>query len=552
MHMSDAVLSGGVRRSATICLFSPDDNEMLNAKTGSWLQENPQRARSNNSVLLNKKEITREHFSKIMESVKGFGEPGFVFTEDNEIMYNPCVEIGMYPQIDGISGFQGCNLCEINGGACSDEETFYAACKAAAIIGTLQAGYTDFRYVDEISKRIFEREALLGCSITGFMSNPDILLDPEIQRKGAKIIVEINEIVAKLIGINPAARTTCVKPSGNASVLLQTASGIHGEEAPMYFRNIQVNKDEDLGKFVFEHVPEMVEDSVWSSSNTDWVISFPIRTNNKSLFKEDLYGTELLEYVKLTQQNWVEAGTVVERCTIPSVRHNVSNTIVVDNWQRVEDYIFENRQWFAGISLLPMTGANDYAQAPFTAVYEPSDIIDKYGDAALFASGLIVDGLAAFNDNLWKACDTVLGYGEKLEYSEEEVKTIINNTKSSVIWGNLGFKNGTLVTLTNLDIKPEVEEYKRYLDSKLPSTIHNYVLKKDWIRRAKQFADRYFPNKKEMTYCLKDVYNYHKWVEIEREIHKLDFTKFNQKPQYVDIDSTGAIACSGVSCEITF
>lgn len=552
MHMSDAVLSGGVRRSATICLFSPTDNEMLNAKTGDWLEKNPQRARSNNSVLLKKDEISKEDFSKIMESVKQFGEPGFVFTEDLEIMYNPCVEIGMYPQMDGVSGFQGCNLCEINGGACETEELFYEACEAAAIIGTLQAGYTDFRYVDEISKKIFDREALLGCSITGFMSNPDILLNPEIQRKGAEIIKLTNEIVANLIGINPAARSTCVKPSGNASVLLETASGIHGEDAPMYFRNVQVNMDEDLGKFIKENAPKMVEDSVWSASGTDWVVSFPIRTNNKSIFKEDLYGTELLEYVKLTQQNWVEAGTVVERCAVPTVRHNVSNTIVVDNWDRVENYIYENRKWFAGISLLPMTGANDYAQAPFTAVHEAADLIDMYGDAMIFASGLIVDGLNAFNNNLWKACDTVLGFGEKLDYSEEEVEAIISATSPEELWSNLGFKNGTLATLTSIGIKPEVEEYKRYMDSKLPNTVHNYVMKKDWIRRAKQFAKRYFSSVKEMTYCLKDVNNYHRWIEIERELPDLDFSKFNQKPEYVDIDTTGAVACSGVQCEVTF
>ena len=552
MHMSDAVLSGGIRRSATICLFSKDDNEMLNAKTGNWHETNPQRARSNNSVLLNKNDITKDEFSEIMSSVKEFGEPGFVFTEDYEIVYNPCVEIGMYPQYDGVSGYQGCNLCEINGGQCNTEELFYDACKAAAIIGTLQAGYTDFRYVNEISKKIFDREALLGCSITGIMSNPDILLDPEIQRKGAKIVIKYNEIVAKLININPAARTTCIKPSGNASVILETASGIHGEDSPMYFRNVQVNKDEDLGKYILENVPTMVEDSVWSANKTDWVISFPIKANNKSFFKEDLYGTELLEYVKLTQQNWVESGTVVERCVIPTIRHNVSNTIVVDNWKRVEDYIFENKKWFAGISLLPMTGANDYAQAPFTAVYEAADLLDMYGEATLFASGLIVDGLNAFNNNLWKACDTVLGFGEKLDYSEEEIELIISTTKAEELWSNLGFKNGTLATLTNLGIKPEIEEYKRYLDGTLPKTIHNYVLKRDWVRRAKQFSKRYFSSVKSMTYCLKDVNNYHRWLEIEREIPNLDFSKFNNKPEYINIDTTGAIACSGVQCEIAF
>lgn len=140
MHAADAVLSGGVRRSATICLFSPDDEEMMNAKTGSWYMDNPQRGRSNNSAVIVRDETTSEQFGKIMESVKQFGEPGFVFVESTEHTTNPCVEIGMFPQMDNKSGWQGCNLTEINGGMCNTEEDFYKACRAASILGTLQAG----------------------------------------------------------------------------------------------------------------------------------------------------------------------------------------------------------------------------------------------------------------------------------------------------------------------------------------------------------------------------------------------------------------------------
>ena len=164
-----------------------------------------------------------------MESVKEFGEPGFVFVESTEHTTNPCVEIGMFPQIKGKSGWQGCNLTEINGGMCHTPEDFYKACRAASILGTLQAGYTDFKFLNKVSKDIFAREALIGCSITGWMNNPEVLFDKKILQKGAKIVKEVNREVAALLGINPAARTTCVKPSGNASVLLQTASGIHAE-----------------------------------------------------------------------------------------------------------------------------------------------------------------------------------------------------------------------------------------------------------------------------------------------------------------------------------
>jgi ribonucleoside-diphosphate reductase alpha chain len=294
----------------------------------------------------------------------------------------------------------------------------------------------------------------------------------------------------------------------------------------------------------------MVSDSVWSNNNSDWVISFPITSNKNSIFKDQLYGVKLLEYVKLTQQNWIEEGTNIDLCINPLIRHNVSNTIQVDNWEEVEDYIFENRKYFAGISLLSISGDKDYNQAPFTTILTPKELVKKYGDAAVFASGLIVDGLNAFNDNLWLACDTVLGIGEKLEYSEKEVEEKIKFSTPKELWEKLGFKNGTLDTLAELYIKPEVEEYKRYMDTKLNGTVHNHALKKDWVRRAKQFADRHFTSIKEMAYCLKDVHNYHKWIEIKRELEDVDWKNVNIKPKYTDIDTIGAIACAGGSCEI--
>ena len=219
MHAADAVLAGGVRRSATIALFSYDDEDMMKAKTGNWFMDNPQRGRSNNSAVIVRDEISKEDFSKFMSSIKEFGEPGFYFVEDKDFTTNPCVEIGMYPQIDGESGWQGCNLTEINGGKCKTPEEFYKACRAGAIMGTLQAGYTEFKYLSETSRKIFDREALLGVSVTGWMNNPEVLLDADIQKQGAAIVKQVNKEVAALIGINQAARTTCVKPSGNASVL---------------------------------------------------------------------------------------------------------------------------------------------------------------------------------------------------------------------------------------------------------------------------------------------------------------------------------------------
>ena len=494
MHAADAVLSGGVRRSATICLFSPDDDEMANAKTGNWFTDNPQRGRSNNSAVIVRKKTTREEFGKLMKSIKQFGEPGFVFVESTEHTTNPCVEIGMFPHIDGKSGWQGCNLTEINGGMCVDEESFYKACRAAAILGTLQAGYTDFNFLDETSKKIFDREALLGVSITGWMNNPKILFDEKILERGAEIVKQVNREVAKLLGINPAARTTCVKPSGNASVLLMTASGIHAEHSPMYIRHIQLNKETEVAQLIKKTNPYMVEESVWSSGKTDYAVAFPVVARKGSLYKEELIGVKHLELVAKAQKHWVNAGTNVELCADPDVRHNVSNTIMVDDWDEVEEYVFANRGSFAGISFISMSGDKDYAQAPNTKVIEAKEIVKMYGTGAVFASGLVVEGLKAFND-LWMACMTANGFGEDIS-SEDNVN----------------------------------------------------LLKKDWVRRFDKYAKNYFDgDKKRAEYCLKDVYNLHKWEKIQQNLVDVDWIENLNEKKFVDINTLGAAACVGVN-----
>jgi len=499
MHAADAVLSGGVRRSATICLFSPDDEEMMNAKTGNWFVDNPQRGRSNNSAVIVRDETTPEEFGKIMESVKQFGEPGFVFVESKEHTTNPCVEIGMYPQINKKSGWQGCNLTEINGGKCNTEEDFYKACRAASILGTLQAGYTDFKFLTDTSKLIFDREALLGVSITGWMNNPKILFNAKILEKGAQIVKEVNREVSKIIGINAAARTTCVKPSGNASVLLQTASGIHAEHSDMYIRNVQMNKESEITQAIMKTNPYMVEESVWSAGGTDVVVSFPILPNEGSMYKDDLLGIKHLELVKKAQKYWVEAGTNEDLCADKGIRHNVSNTIIVDDWDEVEKYVFENRHSFAGISFLAMSGDKDYNQAPNTAVITADKMVDKYGNAAVFASGMVVDALKCFN-NLWDACATAKGFGDDISLESSE-----------------------------------------------------NALKNDWIRRFNKFADNYLGSDTVLAeHCLKDAYLLHKWNKIQSTLKTIDWKEDITEKKYTDVDTLAAAACAGGACEIDF
>ena len=499
MHAADAVLSGGVRRSATICLFSPDDEEMMNAKTGSWYMDNPQRGRSNNSAVIVRDETTSEQFGKIMESVKQFGEPGFVFVESTEHTTNPCVEIGMFPQMDNKSGWQGCNLTEINGGMCNTEEDFYKACRAASILGTLQAGYTEFKFLDETSKKIFDREALLGVSITGWMNNPGILFDPKVLEKGAKIVKEINKEIAEKLGINPAARTTCVKPLGNASVLLQTASGIHAEHSNMYIRNVQMNKESEITQAIQKANPYMVEESVWSQGGTDVVVSFPIIPHKESILKDELIGVTHLEKVKLAQKYWVNSGTNEDLCADKGIRHNVSNTIIVEDWDEVEKYVFENRHSFAGISFLSMSGDKDYNQAPNTAVITAKEMVKKYDTGAVFASGMVVDALKCFR-NLWDACSTAQGFGEDISLESAE-----------------------------------------------------NAMKQDWVRRFNQFAENYTKNDiQKAEHCLKDAYLLHKWNKIQKNLKPIEWKDDLTAKKYVDVDTLAAAACAGGACEIDF
>jgi ribonucleoside-triphosphate reductase (thioredoxin) len=495
MYSADAVISGGVRRSATICVFSPDDEEMAKAKTGSWFIDNPQRGRSNNSALLLRNETSKEQFVELMSSVKEFGEPGFVWSDSTELIVNPCVEIGMWPvdEVTGETGWQACNLSTINCAKIKTEQDFYDACASAAIIGTLQAGFAKFPYLGEVSERIIRREALLGVSMTGIMERHDICLDPEVQKKGAQIVKDTNAKVSKLIGINQAARTTCVKPEGTSSCILGTSSGIHPHHAKRYIRRVQANKMEPIYQYFSQINPRACEESVWSNNDSDDVVAFCVEVPDGSKLKNKVCAIELLEYVMSTQKSWVMNGTNKELCTQPWLVHNVSNTINVkpEEWDAVTDFIYDNRQYFCGVSLLPIAGDKDYAQAPFTTIYLPSEQIQRYGDAAMFVSGLIEVGLQLFEDNLWAACDSLLGFGQKIKGTE----------------------------------------------------------KKTYLERCQKFADKYMNGDlKELTYCMKDVYNYKDWLDMSREYKEVDYTNVIEEQN--NVNPVQEVACAGGSCEI--
>jgi len=496
MHSSDAVLSGGVRRSASLALFSPEDEEMAKAKTGNWFIDNPQRARSNNSALLLKNETTFEQFETLMQSVKEFGEPGFIWSDDKDMIFNPCVEIGMWPvdELTGESGWQGCNLSTINCSSIVDEADFYERCRAAAIIGTLQAGFTTLKYLGETSEKIFQREALLGVSLTGIMEKPDLVLSEKTLRNGAKIAVKTNEEIAQKIGINQAARVTCLKPEGTSSSMLGTSSGIHPHHAKRYIRHVQANVLEAPYQYFRSYNPQACEKSSWSANDTDEVIKFPIEVPDGSKLKNQLPAVEMLDVVKQTQMNWVNNGKNDKLCTQSYLSHNVSNTVTVkpDEWDDVTKFIYKNRKYYAGISLIPQSGDKDYPQAPFTTVYTSREIVKEYGDASLWCSGLIELALQNFNKNLWAACDYVT----------------LNQAKDTDEAG-----------------------------------------KRDFTTRMKNFAGKYFDGDvKRLTYCMKDVYNWKTYRDLKDSFQKVDYTQLSE----TEDNTTGIeeVSCAGGACLI--
>jgi len=350
-HIADAVLAGGIRRAALISLFSADDDEMLAAKVGNWWETNPQRGRANNSVVLMRHRITRKFFMSIWERVKesGAGEPGFYFTNDKDWGTNPCCEIALRP-------YQFCNLTEVNASDINSQEEYDSRVKTAAFIGTLQAGYTDFHYLRDIWQRTTEKDALIGVSMTGIASGKVLGLD---MSQAAKVVKDENARVAKMIGINRAARTTTVKPAGTTSLTLGTSSGIHAWHNDYYVRRLRVNKNEAIYTYLSIYHPELLEDEFFRPHDTA-VVSIPQKSPDGATTRQES-AQSLLERIKKVSQEWVKDGHRRGQNT-----HNVSATITIkeDEWEKVGKWMWENRQCYNGLSVLPYA-EHTYKQAPF-------------------------------------------------------------------------------------------------------------------------------------------------------------------------------------------
>jgi ribonucleoside-diphosphate reductase alpha chain len=352
-HIADAVLAGGIRRAALISLFSADDKEMIACKAGNWWETNPQRGRANNSAVLLRHRVTKEFFLDLWKRVEASnaGEPGIYLSNDKDWGTNPCCEIGLRP-------FQFCNLTEVNVSNITGQNDLEQRVRAATFIGTLQAGYTDFHYLRPVWQRTTERDALIGVSMTGIASGR-VLQDDISLTDAANVVKEENARVAEMIGINQAARTTCVKPAGTTSLTLGTSSGIHAWHNDYYIRRIRVGKNEPIYWHLAIHHPELVEDEYFRPHDTA-VISVPQRAPEGSILRDES-AFQLLRRVKKITREWVNPGK-----RSGQNGHNVSATISLheNEWTDAGEWMWDNRKHYNGLAVLPFNGGT-YQQAPF-------------------------------------------------------------------------------------------------------------------------------------------------------------------------------------------
>lgn len=268
--------------------------------------------------------------------------------ESRGVLVHNC-EISLKP-------YQFCNLTEVNVSDIVDQDDLNNRAKSAAFIGTLQAGYTSFHYLRSEWQEQTETEALIGVGQTGIASGTILELNLD---EAAKIVLDENERVAGIIGINIAARTTTVKPSGSTSLVLGSSSGIHAWHNEYYIRRMRVGKNEALYAYMKENFPDLIEDCYFKP-HIEAVMSFPQKAPEGAIYRTESF-MHLLERVKKFNIEWVAAGH-----RTGDNKHNVSCTISlkVGEWHKAGSWMWKNKNLYTGISVLPYDGGS-YKQAPF-------------------------------------------------------------------------------------------------------------------------------------------------------------------------------------------
>lgn len=378
-YIADAVLAGGIRRSAMIALFNIDDDNMLTCKFGNWWESNPQRGRANNSAVIVRHKVEEEVFFDLWKKIEmsGSGEPGFFFTNDKDWGMNPCAEISLRP-------FQFCNLTTIHAGNVESQEDLNARARAAAFIGTLQASYTNFHYLRDVWKRTTEKEALVGVSMTGIASGAVLTLDLKV---AANIVKEENARVAALIGTNPASRCTTVKPEGTSSLVLGTSSGIHAWHNDHYIRRIRVGKNESIYTHLLINHPELLEDEFFKP-NIQAVIGVPQKAPEGAITRQES-ALDLLKRVSKVWKEWVKPGH-----RKGANKNNVSVTVTMkpDEWDEVGQWMWSNRDSFTALSVLPYSD-HTYIQAPFQDITE-----EQYNELVKYLHNINLDDVIEVED----------------------------------------------------------------------------------------------------------------------------------------------------------
>jgi ribonucleoside-diphosphate reductase alpha chain len=381
--IGDAIIVGGVRRSALICLFNPSDDRMLTAKTGEWANLHPEYQNANNSAVWTEKPSMERFLTRWLALVMSKnGEPGIVNREgmrklvarngrrdpNYEFGTNPCAEIVLRDR-------EMCNLSEVVVRPSDTYDDLARKVRLATVLGTIQSTFTNFRYLSSQWKKNCDEERLLGVSLTGIMGHPVLsgVIHPgdygafvngrgptltsleSVLESLRQVSIETNEDMSAKLGITPSVAISCIKPSGNNSQLCLCSAGIHTWHSKFYVRTIRLSKLDPVAQLLREQgVPH--EDELAHPDNT-WVFSYPIKAPEGSITREDVTALDQLELWLTYAKYWCE--------------HKPSITVSVreDEWLKTGAFVFDEFDQMSGVSFLPYSG-HSYHQAPYQEVTE--------------------------------------------------------------------------------------------------------------------------------------------------------------------------------------